>query len=118
MRLLYLILGFISLGVGIIGIALPVLPTTPFLLLTTLLFAKSSPKFHDWFVSTKLYEIHLKTFIETRSMTKRQKWSLLLFVDLICIITFIMIDSWVVRGTIILLEIAKYFYFIKYVKTI
>ena len=118
MRVLYLILGFIFLGIGIIGIALPVLPTTPFLLVTTVMFAKSSPKFHDWFVSTKLYEIHLKTFIETRSMTKKQKWSLLLFVDVICIVTFILIDSWVVRGVIIVLEAAKYFYFIKYVKTI
>jgi len=117
-RIIYLFLGFISLAVGIIGIALPVLPTTPFLLLTTVLFAKSSPKFHNWFVSTKLYDNHLKTFIETRSMTKKQKWRLMIFVDVICVITFIMIESWVVRGIIIFLELAKYFYFIKFVKTI
>jgi len=118
MRIVYLLFALIFLGLGVIGIVLPVLPTTPFFLLTTVFFAKSSPRFHGWFIQTRLYDKYLKSFIETRSMTKRQKWSLMIFVDIICIVSFILISSWVVRIILILCEIGKYYYFTKYVKTL
>ncbi|PJK30180.1 YbaN family protein [Minwuia thermotolerans] len=48
MRVFYLGLGFFSLGGGIAGIVLPLVPTTPFLLLAAFAFARSSPRLHDW----------------------------------------------------------------------
>jgi uncharacterized protein len=48
MRLLYTILGSISLVLGLIGIVVPVLPTTPFLLLSAALFLKGSQRLYDW----------------------------------------------------------------------
>ncbi|MDU6031962.1 MAG: DUF454 family protein, partial [Peptoniphilus harei] len=50
MKILFLILGFIFLGIGIIGIYLPLLPATPFLLLATYCFARGSKKFNDYFM--------------------------------------------------------------------
>lgn len=49
-RLLWLALGFASLGLALLGAALPLLPTTPFLLVSAFAFARSSPQFHDWLV--------------------------------------------------------------------
>ena len=78
MRLVYLTIGFISLGLGIIGIPLPILPTTPFLLLSMACFAKSSKRFETWFYQTKLYQVYVADYRETKSIAKeRKKWILL-----------------------------------------
>lgn len=118
MRLLYLSLGFITLSLGAVGVFLPVLPTTPFLLMTAYFFARGSSKFHHWFTSTQLYTHHLKDFVEARSMPQKKKWILLLSVSLLMLCTFIFIDILWVRVTILIMEIIKYWYFQTRVKSI
>jgi len=54
-KIVYLFLAFFFLALGIVGIALPVLPTTPFLLLASYFFAKGSDRFNRWFMSTDIY---------------------------------------------------------------
>lgn len=68
MRLVYLTIGFVSLGLGIIGIPLPILPTTPFLLLSMACFAKSSKRFEKWLYQTKLYQTYVADYRETKSI--------------------------------------------------
>ncbi|RZA08047.1 MAG: DUF454 domain-containing protein, partial [Proteobacteria bacterium] len=51
MRFLYLTIGWISLALGILGIFLPLLPTTPFVLLAGICFAKGSPRMHAWLIN-------------------------------------------------------------------
>ena len=58
-KILWLVIGFLAMGIGMIGVALPVLPTTPFLLLASFCLAKGSERFHKWFTGTKLYQKHL-----------------------------------------------------------
>ena len=78
MRLIYLTIGFVSLGLGIIGIPLPILPTTLFLLLSMACFAKSSKRFEKWLYQTKLYQTYVADYRETKSIAKeRKKWILL-----------------------------------------
>lgn len=73
MRYIYLMIGMISFGLGFIGIVLPILPTTPFLLLAGFCFARSSKRVHNWFVSTKAYQRHLEPFVQKRAMTLKTK---------------------------------------------
>ena len=55
-RLIFLILGCLCLGLGRVGIVLPILPTVPFFLATVFCFTNSSEKLHNWFQGTKLYK--------------------------------------------------------------
>jgi len=117
MKIVWIILGFISLFLGLLGIVLPVLPTTPFLLLTLYLFAKGSNRFHRWFVSTKIYKKYLHDFVQNRTMTKKQKWTLMISVDFILLISFIVMANLWIRILLIVLLITKYIYFQTQVKT-
>ena len=73
MRIIYLIIGFISLALAIVGVALPLLPTTPFLLLSIACFSKSSKRFEDWLYHTKLYQTYVADFRETKSIARERK---------------------------------------------
>ena len=55
MRTLWLAVGLFFLGIGFLGVALPVVPTTPFLLLAAGSFAKSSPRLHGWLLAHPLF---------------------------------------------------------------
>ena len=77
-RIIWLLAGFLAMGIGAVGVALPVLPTTPFLLLASFCLAKGSDRFHRWFTGTKLYKRHLESFVKNRSMTLKTKFSLLI----------------------------------------
>ncbi|MDO6992848.1 YbaN family protein [Brachyspira innocens] len=118
MRVLFIILGFIFVGIGVVGIVVPILPTTPFLLLASFFFAKGSKKFHNWFVSTKLYKKHLESFVKSRAMTLKSKLTILLPVSTMLIITFIFVNNIYARITLIILFISKYLYFFTQIKTI
>ncbi|KXT76943.1 YbaN family protein [Streptococcus sp. DD12] len=73
MRLLFLIIGLISLALGIIGIPLPILPTTPFLLLAMACFARSSKRFESWLHQTKLYQVYVADYRETKAIAPSRK---------------------------------------------
>lgn len=118
MKVVLIILGFISMGIGIIGIVVPILPTTPFLLLASFFFAKGSKRFHDWFISTKIYKKYLESFVKSKAMTLKNKLTILLPVSLMLIITFIFVNNLHARIVLVILFIGKYLYFFTQIKTI
>lgn len=73
MKILLIILGSISLVLGIIGIFLPLLPTTPFLLLTATLYFKSSPKLYEWLINQKQLGAYIENFRVHRALTLKTK---------------------------------------------
>ncbi|ARC84350.1 hypothetical protein U732_898 [Clostridium argentinense CDC 2741] len=111
-------LGFLSLGLGIVGIVLPILPTTPFLLLASYCFAKGSNKFHTWFIGTKIYKNHLEDFVKTRAMTLKNKLSILGTAFTMLIIAFILNNNSYVRSLIIVLCVIMVYYFKFKIRTI
>ena len=115
---IFIIIGCISLVFGIIGIILPVLPTTPFLLLTSVCFVKGSERFDNWFKGTKIYKKHLESFVKSRSMTLKQKITILLFADIMLAFPLFLLDSWHAKILIIVVALSKYYYFFFRIETI
>ena len=81
-------------------------------------FQKVQKKFHVWFTDTKLYHKYLKTFVEQKAMTRKQKWQLMIFVDIILLSSFFLVESIPLKILIILVDVIKYVYFFTKVKTI
>ena len=114
----YITLGFLALGIGLIGVILPILPTTPFLLVTSFCFARGSERFHTWFTNSNIDKKHLESFVKERAMTLKQKVVLLSFVNFMLAFPLILVDVLPMRITIIVLIIIKLYYFTFKVRTI
>lgn len=78
LRSVLLLLGFLSLFIGSIGLLLPLLPTTPFLLLAAYFFLRSSPKVYQWLMSHRLFGRYLYAYLEHRAIDKKTKISALI----------------------------------------
>lgn len=95
-------LTFIGLGItvtliGLIGIVLPILPTTPFLLLAAYLFSKSSDRFLHWLLTNKLCGRYIDNYRSGRGLPLKQKiFTILLLWLTIGLSAFVFVDSlWV-----------------------
>lgn len=90
MKILLIILGFISLVLGILGIFLPVLPTTPFLLLTAWCWLRSSDKLYIKLMNHRKLGPYISDFINEKSIPLRTKiWSItLLWITILLSIVF------------------------------
>lgn len=117
-KIIYIVLGFVFLLLGLLGIVIPILPTTPFLLLSSYFFARGSKFMHEWFTSTRIYLNYVADFIETRSMTLKEKLSILIPVSTLLFFTFLLINNLYARIVIVLLVITKYYYFFNHIKTV
>ncbi len=91
-RILWFSMGFIVMVIGLIGIVVPGLPTTPLMILAAACFAKSSQKFYDWIINNKMFGHHVKNYREGKGIPKKSKpiilatmWAFVLFAVLIAI---------------------------------
>ena len=73
MKIFLTILGLISLGLGIMGAFLPVLPTTPFLLLSAALFLRSNRRLYDWLLNHPRLGTYIRNFMEYKAIPLRVK---------------------------------------------
>ncbi len=74
MRILWFTLGATALLLGLLGIALPGLPTVPFLLLAAFGFARSSQRAHDWLVTHRRLGPPIHDWRENGAIRRRMKW--------------------------------------------
>ena len=70
---LYKSLGFIFLGLGVIGVFLPLLPTTPFLLVSAGCFARSSERWHRWLLSNRIFGPIIKDWQDKKCISMSTK---------------------------------------------
>ena len=73
LKILFIVGGCISLLLGIMGIFLPILPTTPFLLLSATLFVHSSHRLYHWLLNQKYLGTYIRNFKEQRAIPLRAK---------------------------------------------
>ncbi|WP_279432213.1 YbaN family protein [Vibrio viridaestus] len=73
LRVLLILTGMLSIALGILGIFLPLLPTTPFLLLASACFVKSSPRFHHWLISHPTFGPIIDNWQQNRSVSSKVK---------------------------------------------
>lgn len=73
LKYLYIAAGTLSLILGVVGIFVPLLPTTPFLLLTAALYFKSSPRLYDWLLRNRYLGIYIRNFREYKASPLRAK---------------------------------------------
>lgn len=90
---IYIVLGFVGVGLGALGAILPILPTVPFLLMAAVCFGKSSKRLHTWFVGTKLYKDNLESYVQGRGMTWKTKIRIMIIVTLTMSVGFAMMGQ-------------------------
>ncbi len=101
-RMLYILGGSISLGLGIIGIFVPGLPTTPFVLLSAALYAKSSEKLYNWLLENKYLGPRIKTYQRQKGVTLKGKYRIIaLMMTMVLISSFLIVKILTVRVIII-----------------
>ena len=120
-KIVWLVLGFVGLGLGAVGAVVPMLPTFPFLMLAAFGFAKSSERLHNWFINTKLYKNNLESYVQGRGMTWATKIRIMTTVTLLMSFGFFMMFRKEVYVPCIILGFVWLFhmiYFIFGVKTL
>lgn len=120
-RIIFIVLGCICLGLGTVGVFLPILPSTPFFLATLFFFANSSQRLHDWFIGTKLYKKHLESFVKKRGMLLSTKISIITTVTLLMGFGCFMMARkgiWIPCIILAVVWLAHIIYFVFRVKTV
>jgi hypothetical protein len=74
MRIIWVSIGVLALGCGMVGLILPLVPTTPFLLLAAFAFARSSPRLHRWLVTHRRLGPPIDAWCTHGAIGRRTKW--------------------------------------------
>jgi uncharacterized protein len=72
-RTLLLVAGTLCVALAAVGMVLPVLPTTPFLLLAAVCYARSSRRFYDWLLTNRWFGEYIRNYREGRGIALRHK---------------------------------------------
>lgn len=100
LRMVFVVLGILCSGLGAVGVALPILPTTPFFLAAAFCFARSSHKLDCWFKGTALYKSHLEAFSRGEGMTWPAKLHIMGTVTVVMAAAgFFMLRAYLVKGS-------------------
>ena len=95
MRIFLIIVGSVSLVLGILGTFLPMLPTTPFLLLSAAAWVKASPSLYEWLINHRVFGEYIRNFREYRAIPLRVK---IISVSLVWLTigycVFAVVDEW------------------------
>ena len=107
LRYLLIALGFTAVGLAVVGILVPILPTTPFLLLAAFLFGRSSPRFYRWLHTNRWFGAYLTNYRAGRGLPLREKVLTIgaLWLAILLSLAFAL-TSWWARGSLLLIASA------------
>ncbi|MHD0398550.1 YbaN family protein [Staphylococcus simulans] len=118
MRYFLITVGLISAITGFIGIVVPLLPTTPFLLLAAVCFSRSSERFNRWLVNTKVYSEYVESFKRDKGFTLKKKFKILLSLYIIIAFSLFLINNVYIRIGLIVMVIFQTLVLFTLVKTL
>lgn len=93
-RWLLIGVGWLSFVLGVIGLALPVLPTTPFLLLSAACFVRSSPRFYHWLINHRLFGSYLRYYLAGMGIPRRVKRRVIFILWAMMLVSALLIVPW------------------------
>ncbi|MDF2678708.1 MAG: uncharacterized protein K0Q97_3062 [Bacillota bacterium] len=105
-RVLLIIIGSISLVLGVIGILIPVLPTTPFLLLSSFCYLRSSEKLYNWLINHRVFGPYIYNYLTYKAIPKKTKIGAIIFLWCSLILSSIIISSLHIKIFLFLIGIA------------
>lgn len=106
-RILFIVFGTLFLIIGAIGVFIPVLPTTPFLLLAAACYLRGSERLHRWMINNSVFGEFVRNYMEGRGIRLRQKIFTILFLWLMIIFSiFYVVDSFLLRILVSLIAMA------------
>ena len=115
---MFIALGFLFIVLGAIGVVLPFLPTSPFLLAAAYFLARGSTRFHIWFTGTKLYRKYIGDYVGSHAMTAAAKAKVLITVTVLILIGCLLTGSFHARIAMGIVLLGHYYYFLVRLKTI
>lgn len=115
-KTLFIILGSVSLTLGVIGIFLPILPTTPFLLLSAALFARSSERLYSWLMNHKIFGEYIRNFREDKAIPLRGKVIAIstMWIFMLYSVFFIVDGKWYFQALLICIALAVTVHILSY----
>ncbi len=103
---LFLSAGVLAVGLGVVGVFVPLLPTTPFLLLAAACFARSSDRHYEWLLNHRWMGAYVRNYREHRATTRRVKVvTMALLWGSIGYATIVVADGWVVRALLLVVAV-------------
>lgn len=106
-RMFFIIIGTLFLGIGFIGIVIPVLPTTPFLLLAAACYFRGSERLHQWLINNQVFGEFIRNYMEGKGIKTRQKIITISFLWFMIILSLIyVVENLVIKGLLIFIAIA------------
>lgn len=113
-HILFVFLGTLFLGIGCIGIILPVLPTTPFLLLAAACYVRGSERLHHWMMNNRIFGELIKNYMKRKGLEIRQKAFTIAFLWLTITFTiYYLVDHVLLRAVLLLIAIAVSIHLLK-----
>ena len=121
-KYVYIAFGVLFFGLGAAGIVIPLIPTTPLIVLAAVCFGKSSQKLHAWCISTSFYKNNVESFVKKRTMTIKSKTVLLATITVVMGLSFVILTvlnvTMIARIALLLVWLCHVVYFGFIVKTI
>lgn len=105
-KTIYIFLGTLSLVLGVTGIFIPVLPTTPFLLLASVCYLRSSKTMYNWLINNKMLGKYIYCYMNYKAISKTTKIGAIIFLWLTLSISILLMQSMYIKMFLVLVGIA------------